>query len=141
MGNKKGRLIVILISILFLIMGMVAIDKLLNKSSKLGADTNSAATVTYKDWSELSSIDSGYSYSTLFYTKDTNFYVNTNQEEGVQLTKGYTIDDKPVPYIQLGANGIAQVIITNCGIDKYGNMLDVLQEQKAYFPNYIQILY
>ena len=125
MNKNKKRLLSIIFVFAFFAMTIFSLSKFLPNNKKIAADANSAATVTYKDWSELSSIDNNYSYSTLFYSKDTEFYVNTNQEEGISIIKHYTVDDNPVPCVDLKENGRAQVIITNCGIDKEGNMMDV----------------
>ena len=92
---------------------------------------SSASASSYKDWSELTSIDNDYSYSTLFYTKDTKFYVNAS--EGANIT--YSLngpEDMVTPYIELlDTNKSAQVIITNCGVDKEGNVLSAVLDIAA----------
>lgn len=88
--------------------------------------TSTASASTYKDWSELSSIDNNYSYSTLFYTKDTKFYVNASNDNYV-LYKKAAPNNIILPTINLTETGDhAQIIATNVGVDQEGNVLSAV---------------
>lgn len=88
MSKKTKILIIIPILLLVMILMLTNIDGL----KKLLADVNSlnVGTTTFKDWSEApQALDSKYSNSTIFLTKDSSFEVYRNKDGEV---KKYTCD-------------------------------------------------
>ena len=91
-------------------------------------------TTTYKDWSESTELDNEYSYSTLYYTEDTEFYVNLANADhvnkaGIAFSGNYYVDGKVTPAVRLWyPSDVAQLIITNCGYDQQGNPLSAVLE-------------
>ena len=87
-------------------------------------------TTVYKDWTQSVPLDNDYSYSTLVYTDDTDFYANISNENhnfAIIPQNYFAVDDKVSPVIQLWyPNDVAQLIITNCGYDKDGTSLSAV---------------
>ena len=134
--KKQNKIIALVIAaITMLSVFGITLTTYVKDGGKLKSDVsgglNRTGTTVYKDWSQLSSIDNDYSYSTLFYTKDTKFY--TNASNGVEVT--YTTngpENMVTPYINmLNTNDTVQVIITNCGVDEDGNVLSAVLDVTA----------
>ena len=91
---------------------------------------------TYYDWNAVKSIDYKYSYSTLFATENTK--IEKVDTKGVQWYDGSYLSNKKTkaPTISnIDVNESASFLITNCALDKDGDMLDVLvkiDNVKAY---------
>ncbi|MBQ3474645.1 MAG: isopeptide-forming domain-containing fimbrial protein [Bacilli bacterium] len=151
---KKESKIISLVIIAIVLVGVLAfsLSTLMTNGSKLlGAVTgtnrlpSSEGTTTYKDWKESTTIDKDFSYSTLVYNDDTEFYVNItnpertisnnakNKDYGIYYSSGYPLADKVTPVVRLWhPTDKAQLIITNCGFDKDGNSLSAVLELSVY---------
>ena len=133
---KKKKIMICSIIVVIMLISIFSTGNYSKLLSKLKGDISGVTSSTYKDWSSLTSIDNDYSYSTLIYTKDTKFYVNMTPNDDAEEYKSSVkiktsiIDNNiPSPYITLyGLNSKAQLIITNCAIDKDGNLLDAVLE-------------
>lgn len=86
----------------------------------------SLAATTYKDWSEARIMDRDYSYSTIFFSDSTQIEVLKNDNPGEYEEQW--IDGIRIPNIKLHQNNEAILWITNCAMDKNGDMLDVVVE-------------
>ena len=87
---SKNKKILIIIPILLLVIILMSMN--ISSLKKLFADINSLSTgtTTFKDWSEApQTLDSKYSNSTIFLTKDSSFEVYRNKDGEV---KKYTCD-------------------------------------------------
>ena len=87
---SKNKKILIIIPILLLVIIIMSMN--ISSLKKLFADINSLSTdtTTFKDWSEVpQTLDSKYSNSTIFLTKDSSFEVYRNKDGEV---KKYTCD-------------------------------------------------
>ena len=87
---SKNKKILIIIPILLLVIIIMSMN--ISSLKKLFADINSLSTdtTTFKDWSEApQTLDSKYSNSTIFLTKDSSFEVYRNKDGEV---KKYTCD-------------------------------------------------
>ncbi len=85
------------------------------------------ATSTFYDWSEVTQVDSKYSYSTLFLTEKTRF--EKLSATNVKFTNNTYFGNKKTtaPVISDIEEGESvALLITNCAIDKKGDILDVL---------------
>ena len=141
MKNKKN--IVIVGIIIILILSIIVLSKYISVNNlKLKGsvvDSSTASTTVYKDWDEFSSIENDYSYSTLIYTKDTKIYVNAGSGVSVayrdkveNVGTNVLINGTAVPLITFNsANSKAQVIITNCAIDKDGQLISAVFDLTA----------
>ncbi len=133
---KKKKIMICSIIVVIMLISIFSTGNYSKLLSKLKGDISGVTSSTYKDWSSLTSIDNDYSYSTLIYTKDTKFYVNMTPNDDAEEYKSSVkiktsiIDNNiPSPYITLyGLNSKAQLIITDCAIDKDGNLLDAVLE-------------
>lgn len=123
-----------LLVLLLLIMGGLIFNHLNNTLRKTNgsllsanlSDISTASNTVYKDFSELSEIDNKYSYSTLFYSKNTKFYVKNNSGNVYYRTDALE-DGKVSPYVRLLSVGDeAEIVITNAAIDDNNNILDVV---------------
>ena len=129
MKNKRNILIIAVIALtLFTLLITSLKDFLVSNQKVQGNITGSTAgTTQYFDWSGLSSIDSEYSYSTLFYTKSTKIYVNTNEDDQIQYGTRILEDNTPTPEMTFTkSSGKGQIIITDCAVDKEGNLLSAV---------------
>lgn len=129
---KKRKIVIGVIIVLILGFGMFFVFKtIMNKDGKGAsanlADLSTATPTVYKDFSELTEISNDYSYSTLFYSKNTKFYANSDHNENVWYRTDSVEDNVPTPYVRVLEPGdTAEVIITNCAIDDDNNVLDVV---------------
>ncbi len=106
-NNKKIK-----IAILILILVSVLLTAVFLKPSY------SIGTINYVDWGDISKIEKDYSYSTLFASKDTEIKVIS--EAGTKDSSGLFKRTKIAPGEEL------VVLITNCAINKNGELLDVV---------------
>ena len=99
----------------------------------LGSAT-SIQSSSYYDWSQLTTLDPDYSYSTLTYKGDTVFYVNAVDSATVRYRTDVYGEDRPVPNILFKNPSVgddASIIIRNCGIDKDGDRISAVLHVKV----------
>ncbi len=99
----------------------------------LGSAT-SIQSSSYYDWSQLTTLDPDYSYSTLTYKGDTTFYVNAVDSATVRYRTDVYGEDRPVPNILFKNPSVgddASIIIQNCGIDKDGDRISAVVHVKV----------
>lgn len=130
---KKDKY-VIGFTLLLIVIG--AIFMVLTNNISYAADTSA---VTYADFGVINSLDTEYSNSVLFYTKDTKFiplkrdntYVDSDgsmgkicgKEDCTGVSDALTLP----PRYYLQKNGEELILqITNCAVDANGNMLDAV---------------
>ncbi len=79
----------------------------------------------YYDWGDVTTLDPNYSYSTIFYTKDTKFIIHRCDVGKVTFNKtksGISIPKSPT----LTKGKVLIMQITNCAVNKDGELLDVV---------------
>ena len=132
---KKDKYVIGL-TLLLIIVGVITAVFAGNRS--YAADTSTSA-VNYADFGKISSLDTEYSNSVLFYTKDTKFielkrdnnYVGDDDKNGQICGKADCTGESdaltlPKSYY-LQKNGEELILqITKCAVDANGNMLDVV---------------
>ena len=75
------------------------------------------------DWSEVKELDPNYSFSTLVLNKNTEFIIYESAGYNLQYTKS----GKGLPDFKgLGKNSKLTMLVTNCAINKDGEVLDVV---------------
>lgn len=78
----------------------------------------------YYDWSEVKTLDQEYSFSTIYLTEKTEFKILKNDGK---VTWKKTQSGKDLPNItNLGKGKELIMLVTNCAINKNGDILDVL---------------
>ena len=135
--NRRSKIIVLITLIMvctLLVAGLIAKSDV--NPSKLKGDT-STSNVSFKDYGSLSStypkgISNDYSYSTLFYTSKSKIYANKSNTSTATMSAIYIGKTKagastPTPEFKLtGPGDFGEVIVTNAGVDKDGNVLDAV---------------
>lgn len=86
----------------------------------------------YYDWSEAKILDQDYSFSTIYLTEKTEFKIFKNDGE---VTWNKTESGKELPDItKLGKDKELIMLITNCAVNKDGEVLDVLIKIDKVIP-------
>ena len=134
--EKKISLFIIMFVIISLAVILFSNPLFMNKI--LG---NISGNTNYYDWGDLQSIDNDYSYSTLIYTENTKIYNtwSSNNPNDIEMTvRQDVIDDNDVDddtitkktnvaVFKIKEEDVsAGFVITNCAIDKDGNLLDAI---------------
>ena len=130
-SDRKIITLVIVAMILFSVLS-ISLSKFFTNGINLTGDVSGVTQIkrdsVYKDWSELDSIDNDYSYSTIFYTNETEIYVNATSTEQISTYDStYFKGRTSVPELTFyDSNQKGQIIITNSGVDKDGNKLSAV---------------
>ena len=116
-------LILLFISIL-LVLGLSARvnkNKVNNNSFLANADPTN-----YYDFSKITSLDPNYSYSSIFYSENTEFRI-IRSAGTVEWKTDVLANGKPIPNVSKIPGGqVFEMLITNSGVNKDGQKLDVL---------------
>ena len=99
-------------------------NKMVTEYNYINKEAVKTSTV-YKDFSELSDLPVDYSYSTIFLSSNTTFEIITNSGKITQGTvEGDGVNLPLITDIDPGDS--VSLLITNCAINKKGEMLDVV---------------
>lgn len=127
---KKKKVLLI---ISFLIMPLIILAVFLNKAYSANA------TISFKDWGSVRTIENDYSYSTVFLTSNTRFLVYRNGDTVTSNPERLTYSEYRNKYTVANENSNSSkgrvtitpgkkfiMLITNCGVNANGEVLDLL---------------
>ena len=133
MRNKYIKLLIMFLTLIAICFGVYFTYTYIKEKNGKGAsadisEISTASATTYKDFSELTSISNDYSYSSLFYSKNTKIYVRPKSDSVITYYRTTQLTDNNVsPVVRLTNVGDeAEIIITNCAVDNENNLLDAV---------------
>lgn len=85
-----------------------------------------AANTSTKDFSEIKELDTKYSYGTVFWTDDTQIIPTKNNTASIMLVKDTS--NGTCYYFGAKADETIEIRITNCALDKNGNICDIIMK-------------
>lgn len=130
--KRSTKALSLILFILILVLGGLCLTRI--KNSKISKLEKRDYLTTYKDFSELKTLDSEYSYSSITYRADTSFeLLNTSKKEFTVVSPTpesckINLGNKTIysDYIEFGENTTIKYLIKNCAEDSQGNILDVI---------------
>ena len=124
--NKKKTLIIffilITLSLVIFALNNLKITTVESSSGKINKNLAPATNTVYKDWSSIKMIEEDYSYSTIYYSSDTEITLIKN--DGTETWD--TVNEIKTPYVELHTGQEMILLITNCAVNRNGQTCDVV---------------